>query len=69
VFILIKFISALVMRNAKCEEKAQSKYDQQCWTNIEAFYAKAEKDFQEKDFFCEDVELNEDYETLSTVIL
>ncbi|XP_067211842.1 breast cancer type 2 susceptibility protein homolog [Linepithema humile] len=57
-----------IMRNAKCEEKAQSKYEQQCWSNIETFYAKAEKDFQGKDFSCEDdAELSEDYETSSTV--
>lgn len=57
------------MRNAKCEEKARSKYEQQCWSNIEAFYAKAEKDFQGKDFSCEDdVELSQDCKTSSAVV-
>ncbi|XP_070151089.1 breast cancer type 2 susceptibility protein homolog isoform X2 [Polyergus mexicanus] len=37
-----------IVRNAKCEEKMQSTYEQRCLSKIEAFYANAEKDFQEK---------------------
>ncbi|XP_071566622.1 uncharacterized protein [Temnothorax nylanderi] len=61
-----------IVRNAKSEEKAQSKYEQQCWAKIEAFNAKAE-DFQRKGLSCETddmaierIQLNEDYENLST---
>ncbi|XP_020286259.1 breast cancer type 2 susceptibility protein-like isoform X2 [Pseudomyrmex gracilis] len=59
-----------VVRNAKCEEKAQSKYEQQCWSDIEKFYAKAEKDFQDKvpsdEIDGMTIQLNEDYENLSS---
>ncbi|XP_036144157.1 breast cancer type 2 susceptibility protein isoform X2 [Monomorium pharaonis] len=58
-----------IVRNAKSEEKAQSKYEQQCWAKIETFYAKAE-DFQGKGLSCETddmaIQLSEDYENLYT---
>jgi len=48
----------------------QSKYEQQCWSKIEAFYAKAE-DFQAGDLSCKTagmtIQLSEDYENLSEV--
>ncbi|XP_029670385.1 breast cancer type 2 susceptibility protein homolog isoform X3 [Formica exsecta] len=50
-----------IVRNAKCEEKMQSTYEQQCLSKIEAFYANAEKDFQEKL-----ARETEDYENSST---
>lgn len=60
-----------VVRNAKSEEKAQSRYEQQCWSKIEAFYANAE-DFREKGFSRETdgmaIQLSEDYENLSTEV-
>lgn len=66
------FRAILVVRNAKCEEKAQSKYEQQCWSDIEKFYAKAEKDFQGKVTSDETdamtIQLNEDYENLSSEV-
>ncbi|XP_072764416.1 uncharacterized protein [Anoplolepis gracilipes] len=58
-----------IVRNAKCEEKTQSTYEQQCLSKIETFYANAEKDFQEK-FTCEtdnvSIQLDQDYESSST---
>ncbi|XP_011141415.2 breast cancer type 2 susceptibility protein homolog [Harpegnathos saltator] len=42
-----------VLRNAKSEEKAQTEYEQRCRHKAEAFYDKAEKDFQEEDLSCE----------------
>ncbi|KYM95863.1 PREDICTED: breast cancer type 2 susceptibility protein homolog [Cyphomyrmex costatus] len=58
-----------IVRNAKSEEKAQNKYEQQCWSKIESFYAEAE-DFQGKGLSCETndlvIQLSEDYEILST---
>ncbi|XP_018309744.1 uncharacterized protein [Mycetomoellerius zeteki] len=58
-----------IVRNAKSEEKAQNKYEQQCWSKIESFYAQAE-DFQGKGLSCETndmaIQLSEDYENLST---
>ncbi|EZA50099.1 Breast cancer type 2 susceptibility protein-like protein [Ooceraea biroi] len=58
-----------IVRNVKCEEKAQSKYEQQCWSKIEAFYANAE-DFQGDDLSGKTagmtIQLSEDYESLST---
>ncbi|XP_014484195.1 PREDICTED: breast cancer type 2 susceptibility protein homolog isoform X2 [Dinoponera quadriceps] len=42
-----------VVRNAKGEEKAQIEYEQRCRQKAEAFYDKAEKDFQEEDLSCE----------------
>ncbi|XP_019882044.2 breast cancer type 2 susceptibility protein homolog isoform X1 [Camponotus floridanus] len=48
-----------IVRNAKCEEKAQSTYEQQCLSKIETFYANAEKDFQEG--LTDETELDEDY--------
>ncbi|XP_011635165.1 breast cancer type 2 susceptibility protein homolog [Pogonomyrmex barbatus] len=57
-----------IVRNAKSEEKAQGKYEQQCWSKIEAFYANAE-DFRRKGLSCETddmaIQLSEDYENLS----
>ncbi|KAL6429360.1 hypothetical protein ACFW04_008204 [Cataglyphis niger] len=50
-----------IVRNAKCEEKVQSTYEQQCLSNIETFYANAEKDFQEGL-----TRETEDYESSST---
>lgn len=44
---------AVVMRNAKSEEKAQIEYEQRCRRKAEAFYDKAEKDFEEEDLSCE----------------
>ncbi|XP_032670254.1 breast cancer type 2 susceptibility protein homolog isoform X2 [Odontomachus brunneus] len=38
-----------VLRNAKSEEKAQTEYEQRCRRKAEAFYDKAEEDFQEED--------------------
>ncbi|XP_012059168.1 PREDICTED: breast cancer type 2 susceptibility protein homolog [Atta cephalotes] len=58
-----------IVRNAKSEEKAQNKYEQQCWSKIESFYAQAE-DFQGKGLSGETddmaIQLSEDYENLST---
>ncbi|XP_018352482.1 PREDICTED: breast cancer type 2 susceptibility protein homolog isoform X2 [Trachymyrmex septentrionalis] len=58
-----------IVRNAKSEEKAQNKYEQQCWSKIESFYAQAE-DFQGKGLSGETddmaIQLSEDYESLST---
>ncbi|EGI61921.1 PREDICTED: breast cancer type 2 susceptibility protein-like isoform X1 [Acromyrmex echinatior] len=58
-----------IVRNAKSEEKAQNKYEQQCWSKIESFYAQAE-DFQGKELSGETddmaIQLSEDYENLST---
>ena len=60
-----------VVRNAKSEEKAQNKYEQQCWSKIESFYAQAE-DFQGKGLSGETddmaIQLSEDYESLSTEV-
>ncbi|KMQ97285.1 breast cancer type 2 susceptibility protein [Lasius niger] len=56
-----------IVRNAKCEEKVQSTYEQQCLSKIEAFYANAERDFQEglsRDSMS--TKLGEDYESSST---
>ncbi|XP_050456602.1 breast cancer type 2 susceptibility protein homolog isoform X2 [Cataglyphis hispanica] len=50
-----------VVRNAKCEEKVQSTYEQQCLSKIETFYANVEKDFQEGL-----TRETEDYESSST---
>ncbi|GAB1859398.1 Breast cancer type 2 susceptibility protein-like protein [Camponotus japonicus] len=52
-----------IVRNAKCEEKVQSTYEQQCLSKIETFYANAEKDFQEG--LTGETELDEDYESSS----
>ncbi|KAL0126270.1 hypothetical protein PUN28_004993 [Cardiocondyla obscurior] len=58
-----------IIRNAKSEEKAQRKHEQQCLSKIEDIYADVE-DFQGKGLSCEDddvaILLSEDYESLST---
>ncbi|XP_011691211.1 PREDICTED: breast cancer type 2 susceptibility protein-like isoform X2 [Wasmannia auropunctata] len=58
-----------IVRNARSEEKERSRYEQRCWSKIEAFYANAE-DFQGKGLSCETddmaIQLSEDYESLST---
>ncbi|XP_011879732.1 PREDICTED: breast cancer type 2 susceptibility protein homolog [Vollenhovia emeryi] len=58
-----------IVRNAKSEEKAQSKYEQQYQTKVEAFYAQAEE-LQGEGLSCEindmAIQLNEDYENLRT---
>lgn len=46
-------LPSTVFRNAKSEEKAQIEYEQRCRRKAEAFYDKAEEDFQEEDLSCE----------------